>query len=452
MIAVIIISVITCIITVTLVLFKPSVVFNTKSGKEFKFDIFWIAPFIGAIAVVISGAISIADAWAGLTFDMGTFFGKSATTINPLKIVILFFSMTVISIALDEAGFFRFLALKTLLRAGDSQKRLFVFLYVIVSALTVFTSNDIVILTFTPFICCFCLNAKIDPIPYIMAEFVAANTLSMFLIIGNPTNVYLASEYGLTFVNYIIGMALPTVLGAITAFIVLYLLFYKKLSQPITKTEEVPSLSDKPLTIISLVHLSACILLLIFSDLIGVQMWFITLIAAVSLCLCILLYCAVKKRKPTVLWNSFKRIPWTLAPFVLSMFVIILALEKCGISAIISDFLSSGGEALNILSFGLSGMLVANFVNNIPMSVLYSSMAKTGNMGIMGVFASIAGSNIGAYLTPVGALAGIMCVDITNKHGVKFGFLNFAKYGVTTAVPTMLAVIGGLYLSALFVV
>ncbi|MGN1096772.1 MAG: ArsB/NhaD family transporter, partial [Christensenellales bacterium] len=73
------------------------------------------------------------------------------------------------------------------------------------------------------------------------------------------------------------------------------------------------------------------------------------------------------------------------------------------------------------------------------------------NMKIMGVFASVAGSNVGAYLTPVGALAGIMCVGITNKHGVKFGFLNFAKYGVITAVPTIFAVIGGLYISALYI-
>ena len=450
MIATIIISVITCAFTVTLVLFKPSVVFNTKNGREIRFSVFWIAPFVGCIAVLISNVISPAEAWAGLTYDMGSIL-LTDSTVNPLKIVILFFSMTLISIVLDEAGFFKYLALKTLQKAGESQKRLFVLLYVIVSALTVFTSNDIVILTFTPFICCFCANAKIDPVPYIMAEFVAANTLSMFLIIGNPTNIYLASGYGISFLNYLTAMALPTVMGAVVAFVVLYLLFFKKLQLPIVKSYETPTLTDKPLTVISLVHLIVCIVLLMVSDFIGVQMWFITLISAGSTVLCILLYCAIKKRKPTVLWDSLKRIPWTLAPFVLSMFVIILALEKCGVSAALASFLASGGDELNILSFGLSGVLAANLVNNIPMSVLYSSMAKTGNMKLMGVFASVAGSNVGAYLTPVGALAGIMCVDITNKHGVKFGFLNFAKYGVITAVPTILAVIGGLYISALYI-
>lgn len=58
-----------------------------------------------------------------------------------------------------------------------------------VAILTIFTSNDIVILTFTPFICYFSKNAKINPIPYLVAEF-AATTYSMMLIIGNPTNIY----------------------------------------------------------------------------------------------------------------------------------------------------------------------------------------------------------------------------------------------------------------------
>ena len=71
--------------------------------------------------------------------------------------------------------------------------------------------------------CYFCINAKIDPIPYVVAEFVAANTLSMFLIIGNPTNIYLASSYGIGFLNYIAAMAIPTLIAGLVAFFILFL-------------------------------------------------------------------------------------------------------------------------------------------------------------------------------------------------------------------------------------
>ena len=71
-----------------------------------------------------------------------------------------------------------------------------------VAILTIFTSNDIVILTFTPFICYFSKNAKINPIPYLVAEFAAANTYSMMLIIGNPTNIYLATSASIDFISY----------------------------------------------------------------------------------------------------------------------------------------------------------------------------------------------------------------------------------------------------------
>ena len=71
----------------------------------------------------------------------------SSSSINPLKILILFFSMTFLSIFLDEVGFFRFLASFLILKCKTNQKSLFLLMYVMVAILTIFTSNDIVILT-----------------------------------------------------------------------------------------------------------------------------------------------------------------------------------------------------------------------------------------------------------------------------------------------------------------
>lgn len=180
--------------------------------------------------VVMTGAFFML-AFGVLPFDEAIRTFTSSGAVNPLKIITLFFSMSALSIYLDEAGFFDFLAVKILRYANKKQIHLFLILYVLVSFLTVFTSNDIVILTFTPFICCFCKNAGISPIPYLIEEFVAANTFSMLLVIGNPTNIYLSLASGIGFAEYFMSMCLPTLAGGTVALAVMLLIFAKQLKE-----------------------------------------------------------------------------------------------------------------------------------------------------------------------------------------------------------------------------
>ena len=210
-----IVSCITGVAVFLAVLIKPY--FNV--GK-FKIGTYWLISLLGAVVLLISGSVPLNYLWQNLT---------AKTSVNPLKILVLFFGMTAISVFLDEVGFFRYLANAVLKRTRNSQIKLFVTLYIVVSVLTVFTSNDIVVLTFTPFICLFCKKANINPVPYLFAEFVGANTWSMLLIIGNPTNIYLASYAGIDFASYFLKMALPTCFAGITSFIILLLIFKKSL-------------------------------------------------------------------------------------------------------------------------------------------------------------------------------------------------------------------------------
>ena len=209
----------TCIAMILAVLFYPKINIGRVSLGSY-----WVVTAIGALLLLVTGAVNPRSVLDALFAD---------TAINPLKILVLFISMTLLSIYLDELGFFRYLASVTLKRAGCSQTRLFFILYATVSVLTVFTSNDIIILSFTPFICYFAKSAGISPLPYLAAEFVAANTWSMALIIGNPTNIYLVTAAGGNFVSYLTKMILPTLLSGTVALLCLYLVFRSKLSQPI---------------------------------------------------------------------------------------------------------------------------------------------------------------------------------------------------------------------------
>lgn len=420
----VIIGGITCLFMIAGVLFFPVI-----KIKNLKIDSYWVIASVGALILIISGGIDLRFLGAELVKN---------SSVNPLKILTLFISMTLISLFLDEVGFFRFLACKTLKLANNSQLKLFVGLYLTVSFLTVFTSNDIIILTFTPFICYFSKNAKINPIPYLVTEFVAANTMSMTLIIGNPTNIYIATAHGVNFLEYFKVMLLPTVASAVVSFIVLYLVFGRELKKPAAGTEHTENITDKTLFAIGISILAVCTVLLAIGSYIGLEMWIVSLVAALSLFVSAFTVCAVKRKKPSECGRCLARAPWQLIPFVLSMFTIVLALKSCGLTEKISEFL--GGD-LTVFKYGALSFLSANVINNIPMSVLFCSIIEqlSGAARTGAVYAAIVGSNLGAILTPIGALAGIMWSALLKKHEVKFSYLQFIKYGIIVSVPSLVA-------------
>ena len=430
------IAIVTCSAMIASVLFFPKV----RLGK-LALDTYWIVVLSGAVVMLAARRVDLGFLWSKMT---------ESTSVNPLKILTLFISMTVLSIFLDEVGFFRYLANRALSLASHSQTKLFAILYVTVSLLTVFTSNDIVVLTFTPFICYFAKNAKISPKPYLVAEFVAANTMSMTFIIGNPTNIYIASSYDVNFVEYASVMVLPTLAGALVAFLVLWLLFRRELKTPADAAPDEVRIENKPFLVIGLTVLIICTVVLAIGSYIGVDMWIAALVSALSLFVLIAFAAAVTGKRPTEVGTTLKRAPWQLIPFVLSMFVIILALQENGVTEKIGSLL---GERQTVLRYGVSSFLAANLINNIPMSVLFCPVIRPLAEGASGavlsqaVYATVVGSNIGAYLTPIGALAGIMWMSLLKKHGVKFGYLDFIKYGVTVAVPTLISVLSILALT-----
>ena len=415
---------------IALVFAKPAV-----SAGRVALSIFWVPPALGAVLVVACGLLPAREALAGLFAD---------SAVNPVKILVLFFSMTLLSVFLDEAGFFRYLAAAVLRHAGASQKKLFFLLYLAVSALTVFTSNDIIVLTFTPFLCYFAKNAEIDPLPYLFCEFVAANTWSMALMIGNPTNIYLAAGAGVDFSGYARVMLLPTVLAGAVSFGVLWLLFRRRLSAPMKGNPEIVHMEDPLSVALGLAALAGAILLMaLASYLPHVEMWL------VALCAFVLLYASAgaallfRRRGLRLLRRSLLRAPLDVAPFVLSMFVLVLALDRSGSVGALAAFLSRGEP---VFSFGIASFLAANLVNNIPMSVLFSSVISAAGGQTGALFAAVIGSNIGAFLTPVGALAGIMWMAMLKNHGVNLSFGKFTAIGAAVAVPTLLAALAGLLL------
>lgn len=432
-------TLILCICAVLLVilsiLFKPKFRIGSVNIESF-----WVIASIGALLLLVTNSLSINEVYDALTMS---------GAMNPIKLLVIFLSMSGLSLMLDTLGFFKVASNYVLRKASHSHTKIFIYLYITVSILTVFTSNDIIILTFTPIIIYFSKRTNLNPIPLLVSQFVAANTWSLMLIIGNPTNIYLASKFGIDFISYLTVMFFPTLITGVFTFGLLYLVFRKTLKEPIKKTyEQTVYLENKFLVYITLIHLILCTLSLSIANYIQIQMHIISLFFLCSNALFLIIYQITKLQAyPSYFLNSVRNMPWNLVPFILSMFMMVIGLNKYGLTKNLFEILN---YVPTYVGYGIGSFFTSNMINNIPMSVLFVDVISHAtyiypNQLQSLVYSAIIGSNIGAYLTPLGSLAGIMWLRMLKKEDIDMSFKKFVGYGVMIAIPTMVVALITLY-------
>ena len=256
----------------------------------------------------------------------------------------------------------------------------------------------------------------------------------MFFFIDNPTNIYLCSIFGITFVDYAIKMFLPTILAGTTAVLITFLIFRKKLLMPFNVSIEEIKKPDKTFLTIGLVGLFSSILLMALSSYISLQLWYIPLIFVILTYLAEFIAIKTKKSDEKLISNSIKKLPFAIIPFLLSMSIIVEALNHVGFIKILADFLSTK----SVFFVGILSFVCGNLFNNIPMSMLFAGVLSNFATTLNNVYAVVIASNVCAFLTPVGALAGIMFMNILKNNNVKLSFKKFIGYGILTSIPTLL--------------
>jgi arsenical pump membrane protein len=415
------------------------------------------APIVG---VALLSLAHVALGWFGLTFEpfvTGTHIAETVT--SKYDIVFLILSFAYLSISLDRSGFFEFASFKIVLYSGGHGTRLLVFFYLLCSVLTFFTSNDIVIISMTPIILYVGKHAGIrNLVPLLISQFVAANTLSMGLYIGSPTNIVLGDATAMTFVDYFLWMFLPSVVSCVVTLGMLLVVFrlIPIRGNRIQERFQVPDRardirSSRPMWI-KVVIFAVCLAFLTASSFLGLELWTICLVTAVvMLAYDLILLRGGNERVGGFFAGVGRRMPWPIAPFVLSFFTLVKALSRSGFTESAANVLVDLGQGSLLklsLVFGYVSAITVNLMNDIPSTVFWADMVPhlqellTEEQYRVTVYSLIVGVNPGCYLTLIGALAGLMWINIIKTWpggdpGKTPTGWDLTTYGVLIIVPVI---------------
>jgi arsenical pump membrane protein len=232
---------------------------------------FTLAPLIAALLLFATTALSPQSVAAGIV---------GSGQIRPYSIVVLFFSLSMVSVSLDASGLLAFIALRVVQAAGRSGRRLFFAFIAVSSLLTAVTSNDIVIMTLTPIVIYACRHMQLEPMPILFAEFFSANVLSSWLYSGNATNVIVALANNLNFTDYMQYSTLPTLGACITLVVMLSIVFWRKIPAQVDQFpifDIAGALKSRVSAILSVVLLVSSLAALIASSFTNFPIWMVTL-------------------------------------------------------------------------------------------------------------------------------------------------------------------------------
>lgn len=364
-----------------------------------------------------------------------------------------FIAVIIISLLLDEAGFFEWAALHVARWGGGRGRLLFALIVLLGAAVSALFANDGAALILTPIVMAMLLALGFSPaatLAFVMAAGFIADTASLPLVVSNLVNIVSADFFKIGFNQYAAVMV-PVDIVAIAASLVALLLYFRK---SIPSQYDVSQLKPPQDAIRDRATFRAgwVVLGLLLVGFFGLEPLGVPVSAVAAAGALVLLIIAARGHVISTR-KVLREAPWQIVLFSLGMYLVVYGLRNAGLTtqiATLLDIFAEGGVWGAAIGTGFLTALLSSVMNNMP-TVLVGALSidaasATGVVKDAMIYANVIGSDLGPKITPIGSLATLLWLHVLARKGMTITWGYYFKVGIVLTVPVLFVTLAALAL------
>jgi arsenical pump membrane protein len=371
-----------------------------------------------------------------------------------------FVALIIISLLLDEAGFFQWAALHVARWGGGNGRRLFPLVVVLGALIAAFFANDGAALLLTPIVMAILLRLNFSAgatLAFIVACGFVADTTSLPLVISNLVNIVSANYFNIGFDRYAAVMV-PVNLVALAATLgVLWAYFGRQVPAIYAMDQlERPGAAIRDHLVFRAAFPLLAVLLLAYFVLapLGVPVAAVTGAAAMVLLALAGRWHRGGRSGVVPVRKVLAGAPWQIVIFSLGMYLVVYGLRNAGLTDYLAQtlvWLAGHGLWVATIGTGFGAALLSSVMNNMP-GVLVGALAIEQAQNIPPaireamVYANVIGCDLGPKFTPIGSLATLLWLHVLASKGTTITWGQYMKVGLVITPPVLLVVLAALVL------